>query len=136
MSTTAWDMTSQISVMEGNMTGAISAIDTLSNSIKTDSQDEYNKALTAYTTNQNALNTKKKEMEQLKEQSSSALQSAISSGTQTALTGITTLVTSKISADANKGIMTGACYLGDPDAGGSMLMNDGEVKKLNWKLFN
>ena len=104
--------------------------------IKTDSQDEYNKALTAYNTNQNSLNTKKKEMEQLKEQSSSALQGAISSGTQTALTGITTLVTSKISADANKGIMTGACYLGDPDAGGSMLMNDGEVKKLNWKLFN
>ena len=97
---------------------------------------DYNSAVSSYNIANNTVNEKKKEMEQLKEQSSSALQSAISSGTQTALTGITTLVTSKISADANKGIMTGACYLGDPDAGGSMLMNDGEVKKLNWKLFN
>ncbi|MBP3615889.1 MAG: hypothetical protein J6J27_03170 [Alphaproteobacteria bacterium] len=97
---------------------------------------DYNSAVSSYNSANNTVNEKKKEMEQLKEQSSSALQSAISSGTQTALTGITTLVTSKISADANKGIMTGACYLGDPDAGGSMLMNDGEVKKLNWKLFN
>lgn len=97
---------------------------------------DYDSAVSSYNSANNAVNEKKKEMEQLKEQSSSALQSAISSGTQTALTGITTLVTSKISADANKGIMTGACYLGDPDAGGSMLMNDGEVKKLNWKLFN
>ena len=97
---------------------------------------DYNSAVSSYNSANNTVNEKKKEMEQLKEQSSSALQGAISSGTQTALTGITTLVTSKISADANKGIMTGVCYLGEPDAGGSMLMNEGEIKKLNWKLFN
>ncbi|MBR1544473.1 MAG: hypothetical protein IJ638_00825, partial [Alphaproteobacteria bacterium] len=135
MSTTAWNMTNQISVMEGNMNGAITAIDTLSNSIKTDEQDKYNKTLTAYNTNQNSLNTKKKEMEELKEQSSSALQGAISSGTQTLLTGATTLITTKLSADNNKGTMTGACYLGDP-SNGNMIMQEGEVKKLTWKFFN
>ncbi|MCR5506437.1 MAG: hypothetical protein K6F04_01150 [bacterium] len=135
MSTTAWNMTSQISVMEGNMNGAITAIDTLSNSIKTDEQDKYNKTLTAYTTNQNSLNTKKKEMEELREQNSSALQGAISSGTQTLLTGATTLITTSLSAENNKDIMTGACYLGDP-SNGNMIMQEGEVKKLTWKFFN
>ncbi len=133
--------------LSGNMTGVITDIvgnwnqldseyDTIVDNISTDKQEKYNSTISAYNTNQNSLNAKKKEVEDLKEQSSSALQNVISTGTQTILTGATTMITSKISADANRESMTGACYLGDPTAGGSFFMQEGEVKKLNWKLFN
>ena len=47
-----------------------------------------------------------------------------------------TMLTTGMAMKENKGLMTGACYLGNPDQGGSILINEGEAKKLTWKLFN
>ena len=136
VSITTWNMTAQVGTMKTNYEAGITAIQGLQGLVKTENQEKYNSAVSAYTTNQNSLNAKKKEVEELKEQSSSALQNVISTGTQTLLTGATTMITSKLSADSNRESMTGGCYIGNPTSGGSYFLREGESKKLNWKLFN
>lgn len=96
---------------------------------------DYNKALNTYNTNQTKLNEAKKEMEELREKSNSSVTNIASQATQTLMGSGMTLMTTAIAANQKKGTMTGMCYLGDPKNGGTPLVNEGEAKKLTWKLF-
>lgn len=97
---------------------------------------DYNKALNTYNTNQTKLNEQKKELEELREKSNSSISNIASQATQALMGSGMTMLTTGMAMKENKGLMTGACYLGNPDQGGSILINEGEAKKLTWKLFN
>ena len=96
---------------------------------------DYTKTLNTYNTNQTKLNEAKKEMEELREKSNSSITNIASQATQTLMGSGMTLMTTAIAANQKKGTMTGMCYLGDPKNGGTPLTNEGEAKKLTWKLF-
>ena len=97
---------------------------------------DYTKTLNTYNTNQTKLNEQKKELEELREKSNSSISNIASQATQALMGSGMTMLTTGMAMKENKGLMTGACYLGNPDQGGSILINEGEAKKLTWKLFN
>ena len=120
-----------------NLMGAINVIDGMmkGNDEANNNIKSYNSALSSYSSNQNSLNEKKKELQDLKEASSTSLNTAISTGSQAVFTAGTNIATQLMNAKNNKGTMTGACYIGDPSRG-NMFLQDGQAKKLEWKLFN
>lgn len=95
----------------------------------------YNAVKNAYTSNQNSLNTKKKELQELKDAQNGSISSIASTSTQTLMNTANTLITTKMSSDSKRGTMTGNCYLGDP-ANGNLFLTEGATKKIDWKLFN
>lgn len=95
----------------------------------------YNAVKNAYTSNQNSLNTKKKELQELKDAQSGSISSIASTSTQTLMNTANTLITTKMNSDSKRGTMTGNCYLGDP-ANGNLFLTEGTSKKIDWKLFN
>lgn len=95
----------------------------------------YNAVKNAYTSNQNSLNTKKKELQELKDAQNGSISSIASTSTQTLMNTANTLITTKMNSDSKRGTMTGNCYLGDP-ANGNLFLTEGVAKKIDWKLFN
>ena len=95
----------------------------------------YNAVKNAYTSNQDSLNTKKKELQELKDAQNGSISSIASTSTQTLMNTANTLITTKMSSDSKRGTMTGNCYLGDP-ANGNLFLTEGATKKIDWKLFN
>lgn len=95
----------------------------------------YNAVKNAYTSNQNSLNTKKKELQELKDAQNGSISSIASTSTQTLMNTANTLITTKMNSDSKRGTMTGNCYLGDP-ANGNLFLTEGTSKKIDWKLFN
>lgn len=95
----------------------------------------YNAVKNAYTSNQNSLNTKKKELQELKDAQNGSISSIASTSTQTLMNTANTLITTKMNSDSKRGTMTGNCYLGDP-ANGNLFLTEGATKKIDWKLFN
>ena len=93
----------------------------------------YNTAISSYNSANNSLNEKKKELQDMKEKANSSVSELVSSGSQTLFTGVTQIMTTKQEADSNKGIMTGSCWLGDPENGGAIFLQEGAAKKLTWK---
>ena len=75
-------------------------------------------------------------LEELREKSNSSISNIASQATQTLMGSGMQLITTGMAMKQNKGIMTGACYIGDPENGGTQLIKEGEAKKLTWKLFN
>lgn len=95
----------------------------------------YNAVKNAYTSNQDSLNTKKKELQELKDAQNGSISSIASTSTQTLMNTANTLITTKMNSDSKRGTMTGNCYLGDP-ANGNLFLTEGATKKIDWKLFN
>lgn len=94
----------------------------------------YNSVMSSYNSNQNSLNEKKKELQDLKEASSTSLNNAIATGSQAVFSAGTNIATQLMTAKNNKGTMTGACFIGDPSRG-NVFLQEGQSKKLEWKLF-
>lgn len=92
-------------------------------------QTEYSKALSAYNTNQGTLNQNREKLEN----AGKDLQDGIADISKGVLGGGTQMVTSLMTAKENKGTMTGACYLGDPENGGTLFASEGETKKISWR---
>ncbi len=95
----------------------------------------YNAVKNAYTSNKNSLDTKKKELQELKDAQNGSISSIASTSTQTLMNTANTLITTKMNSDSKRGTMTGNCYLGDP-ANGNLFLTEGATKKIDWKLFN
>ena len=95
----------------------------------------YNAVKNAYTSNKNSLDTKKKELQELKDAQNGSISSIASTSTQTLMNTANTLITTKMNSDSKRGTMTGNCYLGDP-ANGNLFLTEGTSKKIDWKLFN
>lgn len=125
----------------GTITGAITGLSNATATIAKGSDEDrttvknYNAVKNAYTSNQNSLNTKKKELQELKDAQNGSISSIASTSTQTLMNTANTLITTKMNSDSKRGTMTGNCYLGDP-ANGNLFLTEGTSKKIDWKLFN
>ena len=123
------------------ITGAITGLSNATATIAKGSEEDrttlknYNAVKNAYTSNQNSLNTKKKELQELKDAQNGSISSIASTSTQTLMNTANTLITTKMNSDSKRGTMTGNCYLGDP-ANGNLFLTEGATKKIDWKLFN
>lgn len=87
-----------------------------SGSTNADYASRYSAAVSSYNSNQGALNKSKEELEN----AGKDMQAGISDITKGMLGGGSTLVTNLMAAKENKGTMTGNCYLGDPEGGGTL----------------
>lgn len=95
-------------------------------------------AKSAYTSNQNYLNSKNKEREELKAEADTAQKEAINSFTTTGMNIMNKAITSSMEAQSNKETLTGACYFSDKDGkliNRSPMMRDGESKKATWSFL-
>ena len=133
--------TNTITKNVGTITGAFTGLSNATTIIAKGSEEDrttlknYNAVKNAYTSNQNSLNTKKKELQELKDAQSGSISSIASTSTQTLMNTANTLITTKMNSDSKRGTMTGNCYLGDP-ANGNLFLTEGTSKKIDWKLFN
>ena len=95
-------------------------------------------AKSAYTSNQNYLNSKNKEREELKAEADTAQKEAINSFTTTGMNIMNKAITSSMEAQSNKETLTGACYFSDENGkliNRSPMMRDGESKKATWSFL-
>ena len=95
-------------------------------------------AKSAYTSNQNYLNSKNKEREDLKAEADTAQKEAINSFTTTGMNIMNKAITSSMEAQSNKETLTGACYFSDESGkliNHSPMMRDGESKKATWSFL-
>lgn len=95
--------------------------------------NNYSSAVSDYNEKVKSANEKKSELEELQERKDQGLANAISSGTATLVQQGTALTTTLISASNNKGVMTGSCYLGDPQNGGIYFAGESQSKTISWK---
>ena len=131
------DLTKKVKKIQTSATGVLSLGATVAKGSEEDrtTLKNYNAVKNAYTSNQNSLNTKKKELQELKDAQSGSISSIASTSTQTLMNTANTLITTKMNSDSKRGTMTGNCYLGDP-ANGNLFLTEGATKKIDWKLFN
>lgn len=97
------------------------------------SSNNYSSAVSTYNSKMKSVNEKKDEIAELKSRKSSGIANAIATGSSTLMQQGTALTTTLISADKNKGVRTGACYLGDPSNGGIYFAPENSRKTLSWK---
>ncbi len=95
----------------------------------------YTSAVSTYQSNQDKINKEKKELEELREKSNSSISNISSSATQALLGSGMQMITTGMAINENKGMMSGACYIGSPEEG-NIFLTEGEAKKLSWKSFN
>ena len=112
------------------------AVNTLTTSLANAnlSTNNYSSAVSEYNEMVKSANEKKNELEELKNRKEDGLSNAIASGTATLVQQGAAMTTTLVSAANNKGVMSGACYLGDPQNGGVYFASDGQSKKLTWKM--
>lgn len=97
------------------------------------SSNNYSSAVSTYNSKMKSVNEKKDEITELKSRKSSGIANAIATGSSTLMQQGTALTTTLISVDKNKGVRTGACYLGDPSSGGIYFAPENSRKTLSWK---
>lgn len=97
------------------------------------SSNNYSSAVSTYNSKMKSVNEKKDEITELKSRKSSGIANAIATGSSTLVTQGANLTTTLISVDKNKGVRTGACYLGDPSSGGIYFAPEHSRKTLSWK---
>lgn len=131
------DLTKKVKKIQTSATGVLLLGATVAKGSPEDrtTVKNYNAVKNAYTSNQNSLNTKKKELQELKDAQNGSISSIASTSTQTLMNTANTLITTKMNSDSKRGTMTGNCYLGDP-ANGNLFLTEGTSKKIDWKLFN
>ena len=131
------DLTGKVKKIQTSATGVLSLGATVAKGSPEDrtTVKNYNAVKNAYTSNQDSLNTKKKELQELKDAQNGSISSIASTSTQTLVNTANTLITTKMNSDSKRGTMTGNCYLGDP-ANGNLFLTEGATKKIDWKLFN
>ena len=131
------DLTEKVKKIQTSATGVLSLGATVAKGLPEDrtTVKNYNAVKNAYTSNQDSLNTKKKELQELKDAQNGSISSIASTSTQTLMNTANTLITTKMNSDSKRGTMTGNCYLGDP-ANGNLFLTEGATKKIDWKLFN
>lgn len=131
------DLGNKVEKIQTSATGVLSLGATIAKGSPEDrtTVKNYNAVKNAYTSNQNSLNTKKKELQELKDAQNGSISSIASTSTQTLMNTANTLITTKMTSDSKRGTMTGNCYLGDP-ANGNLFLTEGTSKKIDWKLFN
>lgn len=131
------DLTGKVKKIQTSATGVLSLGATVAKGSDEDrtTVKNYNAVKNAYTNNQDSLNTKKKELQELKDAQNGSISSIASTSTQTLMNTANTLITTKMNSDSKRGTMTGNCYLGDP-ANGNLFLTEGATKKIDWKLFN
>lgn len=95
--------------------------------------NNYSSAVSTYNSKMKSVNEKKDEITELKSRKSSGIVNAIATGSSTLVTQGANLTTTLISVDKNKGVRTGACYLGDPSSGGIYFAPEHSRKTLSWK---
>ncbi|MGN0929454.1 MAG: hypothetical protein ACI4N3_02330 [Alphaproteobacteria bacterium] len=94
--------------------------------------NNYSSAVETYNSMQKKVSEEKTKISNLEERKNAGLQNAIATGASTLVQSGGALTTALISANNNVGIMSGACYIGDPENGGTLFVNDGGAKKLTW----
>lgn len=97
------------------------------------SSNNYSSAVSTYNSKMKSVNEKKDEITELKSRKSSGIANAIATGSSTLVIQGANLTTTLISVDKNKGVRTGACYLGDPSSGGIYFAPENSRKTLSWK---
>lgn len=97
------------------------------------SSNNYSSAVSTYNSKMKSVNEKKDEITELKSRKSTGIANAIATGSSTLMQQGTALTTTLISVDKNKGVRTGACYLGDPLSGGIYFAPENSRKTLSWK---
>ena len=97
------------------------------------SSNNYSSAVSTYNSKMKSVDEKKDEITELKSRKSSGIANAIATGSSTLMQQGTALTTTLISVDKNKGVRTGACYLGDPSSGGIYFAPENSRKTLSWK---
>lgn len=95
--------------------------------------NNYSSAVSTYNSKMKSVNEKKDEITELKSRKSTGIANAIATGSSTLMQQGTALTTTLISVDKNKGVRTGACYLGDPSSGGIYFAPENSRKTLSWK---
>ena len=105
----------------------------MSSGLKTFTTNNYSSAVSTYNSKMKSVNEKKDEITELKSRKSSGIANAIATGSSTLVTQGANLTTTLISVDKNKGVRTGACYLGDPSSGGIYFAPEHSRKTLSWK---
>mgnify|MGYP004648918709 FL=1 len=105
----------------------------MSSGLKTFTTNNYSSAVSTYNSKMKSVNEKKDEITELKSRKSSGIVNAIATGSSTLVTQGANLTTTLISVDKNKGVRTGACYLGDPSSGGIYFAPENSRKTLSWK---
>lgn len=94
--------------------------------------NNYSSAVETYNSMQKSVSEEKKKITALEEKKQSGLSNAIASGASTLVQSGGALTTAIVAAKSNTATMTGACYIGDPENGGSLFANEGAAKKLTW----
>ncbi|MBD5398319.1 hypothetical protein HDR60_02325 [bacterium] len=94
--------------------------------------NNYSSAVETYNSMQKSVNEEKNKIKALEEKKQSGLSNAIASGASTLVQSGGALTTAIVAAKSNTATMTGACYIGDPENGGSLFANEGAAKKLTW----
>ena len=122
--------------VKNHITGYKAALSALEDENK--SGFDVDAAKSAYTSNQNYLNSKNKEREDLKAEADTAQKEAINSFTTTGMNIMNKAITSSMEAQSNKETLTGACYFSDENGkliNRSPIMRDGESKKATWSFL-
>lgn len=104
----------------------------MSTSLSNLSINNYSSAVETYNSMQKSVSEEKKKITALEEKKQSGLSNAIASGASTLVQSGGALTTAIVAAKSNTATMTGACYIGDPENGGSLFANEGAAKKLTW----
>lgn len=105
----------------------------MSSGLKTFTTNNYSSAVSTYNSKMKSVNEKKDEITELKSRKSTGIANAIATGSSTLVTQGANLTTTLMTVDKNKGVRTGACYLGDPSSGGIYFAPEQSRKTLSWK---